>query len=83
MDKRFVVKVAVLKNGSELTSYIFTCPIPWRFLTKADQSHASWLMTYHYGLRWNDGIVPYRVISEAVNGKSEAIVYVKGLEKRG
>ncbi|KYN40078.1 hypothetical protein ALC56_05541 [Trachymyrmex septentrionalis] len=33
----------------ELTHYIFTCPMPWRFLTKTDQSHASWLMTHHHG----------------------------------
>ncbi|KYN35077.1 hypothetical protein ALC56_10597 [Trachymyrmex septentrionalis] len=87
VDKRFVVKkVAVLKNGSELMHYIFTCPMPWRFLTKTDQSHASWLMTHYHGLRWNDGMVPYRMaqrlISEAVSGESETIVYVKGLEKR-
>ncbi|KYQ55979.1 hypothetical protein ALC60_05093 [Trachymyrmex zeteki] len=40
----------------------------------------------HHGLRWNDGVVPYRMaqrlISEAVLGESEAIVYVKGSEKR-
>ncbi|KYN12368.1 hypothetical protein ALC57_15483 [Trachymyrmex cornetzi] len=44
VNKRFVVKeVAVLKNGSELTYYIFTCPMPWRFLTKADQSRFTWI----------------------------------------
>ncbi|KYN17405.1 hypothetical protein ALC57_10306, partial [Trachymyrmex cornetzi] len=87
VDKRFVVKeVAVLKNGSELTYYIFTCPMPWRFLTKTDQSHASWVMTHHHGLRWYDGMVPYRIaqrlISETVGRESGAIVYVKGFEKR-
>ncbi|EGI66655.1 hypothetical protein G5I_04771 [Acromyrmex echinatior] len=80
-------EVAVLKNGSEMTHYIFTCPMPWRFLTKSDQSHASWLMAHHHGLRWNDGVVPYRtaqrLITEAVSGESEAVIYVKGLEKRG
>ncbi|KYN15670.1 hypothetical protein ALC57_12101 [Trachymyrmex cornetzi] len=86
VDKRFVAKeVAVVKNGSELTYHIFTCPMPWRFLTKADQSHASWVMTHHHGLRWNDGMVPYRtaqrLISEAVSRESGAIV--KGFEKRG
>ncbi|KYQ47080.1 hypothetical protein ALC60_13907 [Trachymyrmex zeteki] len=87
VDKRFVVKeIAVLKNGNTLTHYIFTGPMPWRFLTKSDQSHASWLMSHHHGLQWNDGVVPYRMaqrlISEAVLGESEAIVYVKGSEKR-
>ncbi|KYN11372.1 hypothetical protein ALC57_16475 [Trachymyrmex cornetzi] len=80
-------EVAVLKNGSELTYYIFTYPMPWHFLTKADQSHASWVMTHHHGLRWNDGMVPYRtaqrLISEVVGRESGAIVYVKGFEKGG
>ncbi|KYN17801.1 hypothetical protein ALC57_09905 [Trachymyrmex cornetzi] len=83
---RFVVKeVAVLKNGSELTYYIFTCPMPWRLLTKTDQSHASWVMTHHHGLRWNDGTISYgaALISEAVGRESGAIVYMKGFEKRG
>ncbi|KYN21651.1 hypothetical protein ALC57_05969, partial [Trachymyrmex cornetzi] len=67
VDKRFVVKeVAVLKNGSELTYYIFTCPTPWRFLTKTDQSHASWVMIHHHGLRWNDGMVPYRTAQRLI-----------------
>ncbi|KYQ48097.1 hypothetical protein ALC60_12866, partial [Trachymyrmex zeteki] len=84
---QFVVKeIAVLKKGNTLTHYIFTGPMPWRFLTKSDQSHASWLMSHHHGLRWNDGVVPYRMpqrlISEAVLGESEDIVYVKGSEKR-
>ena len=90
VGKRFVVKeVAVLKNGGEITHYIFTCPMPWRFLTKKDQSHASWLMAHHHGLRWNDGVVPYRMaqrlIAEAVSGENDddALIYVKGLEKRG
>ena len=62
MDKRFVVKeVVVLKNGSELTHYIFTCPMPWRFLTKADQSHAS--LAHHHELRWNDEMDEMVIIS--------------------
>ena len=61
VDERFVVKeVAILRNGREMTHYVFMCPMPWRFLTKKDQSHASWLMAHHHGLRWNDGMVPYR-----------------------
>ena len=90
VGERFVVKeVAVLKNGGEITHYIFTCPMPWRFLTKKDQSHASWLMAHHHGLRWNNGVVPYRMaqrlIAEAVSGESDddVLIYVKGLEKRG
>ncbi|KYN30169.1 hypothetical protein ALC57_00372 [Trachymyrmex cornetzi] len=55
--------------------------------SKTDQSHASWVMTHHHGLRWNDGMVPYRMaqrlISEAVGRESGAVVYVKGFEKRG
>ena len=91
VDELFVVKeVAILRNGREMTHYVVMCPMPWRFLTKKDQSHASWLMAHHHGLRWNDGMVPYRMvqrlITEAVNGQSDdydALIYVKGLEKRG
>ncbi|KYN00819.1 hypothetical protein ALC62_08502 [Cyphomyrmex costatus] len=80
-------QVAVLKKGTILTHYIFLHPIPWRLLSKADQTHATWLMTYHHGLMWNDGMVPYRMatrlISDAVVGDSESVfVYVKGFEKR-
>ncbi|KYM99394.1 hypothetical protein ALC62_09897 [Cyphomyrmex costatus] len=85
--RRIEKQVAVLKKGTILTHYIFLHPIPWRLLSKADQTHASWLMTYHHGLQWNDGMVPYKMatclISEAVVGESESvIVYVKGFEKR-
>ncbi|KYN05935.1 hypothetical protein ALC62_03127 [Cyphomyrmex costatus] len=80
-------QVAVLKKGTILTHYIFFHPIPWRLLSKADQTHASWLMANHHGLLWNDGMVPYRMatrlICEAVVGENESvIVYVKGFEKR-
>ncbi|KYN14719.1 hypothetical protein ALC57_13062 [Trachymyrmex cornetzi] len=41
----------------------------------------------HHGLRWDDGVVPYsmvrRLITEAVLEENEAVVYVKGHEKRG
>ncbi|KYN21090.1 hypothetical protein ALC57_06545 [Trachymyrmex cornetzi] len=76
----------VLKNGNILTHYIFTRSMPWRFLTKSDKRHATWLMTNHHGLQWNDGIVPYRMarqlISEAVIGDTSSIIFLKGLEKR-
>ncbi|KYN18782.1 hypothetical protein ALC57_08896 [Trachymyrmex cornetzi] len=87
IEKQFVIKeVAILKNGNILTHYIFTSPMPWRFLTKSDKRHATWLMTNHHGLQWNDGMVPYRMvrqlISEAVIGDTSTIIFVKGLEKR-
>ncbi|KYN08215.1 hypothetical protein ALC62_00802 [Cyphomyrmex costatus] len=85
--KESIKQVAVLKKGTILTHYIFFHPIPWRLLSKADQTHASWLMANHHGLLWNDGMVPYRMatrlICEAVVGENESvIVYVKGFEKR-
>ena len=84
--KKFIVKeVAVLKQGTVLTHYIFTSPVPWKFLTRSDRSCASWLSAYHHGLRWEDEMVPYneakRLITAAVF-EDDAIVYVKGREKR-
>ena len=78
-------EVAVLKQGTVLTHYIFTSPIPWKFLTRSDRSCTSWLNAYHHGLRWEDGMVPYsdskRLITAAVF-EDDAIVYVKGREKQ-
>ncbi|KYN17054.1 hypothetical protein ALC57_10691 [Trachymyrmex cornetzi] len=86
VNKKFIVKeVAVLKQGTVLTHYIFTNPVPWKFLTRSDRSCASWLSAYHHGLRWEDGMVPYseakRLITAAVF-EHDTIVYVKGREKR-
>ena len=86
VNKKFIVKeVAVLKQGTVLTHYIFTSPVPWKFLTRSDRSCASWLSAYHHGLRWEDGMIPYneakRLITVAVF-EDDAIVYVKGREKR-
>ncbi|KYQ47518.1 hypothetical protein ALC60_13459 [Trachymyrmex zeteki] len=68
-----------------LTHYIFSCPMPWNFLTTSDKSCASWLSAYHHGLRWDDGIIPYsmtkHLIKEAVIEEDEALVCVKELEK--
>ncbi|KYQ46397.1 hypothetical protein ALC60_14606 [Trachymyrmex zeteki] len=76
----------MLRRGAILTHYIFSCPMPWNFLTRSDKSCASWLSAYHHGLRWDDRIIPYsmakHLIKEAVIEEDEAFVYVKGLEKR-
>jgi hypothetical protein len=90
VKNRFVVKeVAVLKKGTILSHYIFASPVPWKFLTRSEKSCASWLIAYHHGLRWNDGMVPYSVakhlITTAVTEDDKdgaTLVYVKGLEKR-
>ncbi|KYN03310.1 hypothetical protein ALC62_05848 [Cyphomyrmex costatus] len=87
VDKKFIIKeVAVLRRRNVITHYIFSCPIPWNLLTRSDESCASWLNAYHHGLRWEDGMVPYsmakRLIIEAVTEDDEALIYVKGLEKR-
>ncbi|KYN19054.1 hypothetical protein ALC57_08727 [Trachymyrmex cornetzi] len=72
-------------SGTVFTHYIFTSPLPWKFLTRSDRSCAYWLIAYHHGLRWEDGRIPYseakRLITEAVF-EDDVIVYVKGLEKR-
>ncbi|KYN26858.1 hypothetical protein ALC57_03759 [Trachymyrmex cornetzi] len=92
VGKKFIVKeVAVLRKGAILSHYIFTCPMPWSFLTKSEQYCASWLSAYHHGLQWEDGMIPYnmvkRLITMAVIGVEEsddnnALIYVKGHEKR-
>ncbi|KYN10237.1 hypothetical protein ALC57_17635 [Trachymyrmex cornetzi] len=88
INKKFIVKkVAVLREGTILTHYIFSHPMPWHFLTRFDKSCVSWLSAYHHGLRWDDGMVPYsiarRLITETVVEEDEAVVYFKGHEKRG
>ncbi|KYQ48812.1 hypothetical protein ALC60_12135 [Trachymyrmex zeteki] len=86
VNKKFIVKeVAVLKQGTVLTHYIFTNPVPCKFLTRSDRSFASWLIAYHHGLRWEDRMVPYseakRLITTAIF-EDNAVVHVKGREKR-
>lgn len=91
VDKKFVVKeVAVLRKGVVLAHYIFASPMPWHVLSKSDKSCASWLIAYHHGLRWKDGMIPYsmakRLITSAVCNTEEdndnVIIYVKGPQKR-
>ena len=83
--KNLLKEVAVLKQGTVLTHYIFTSPVSRKFLTRSDRSCASWLSAYHHELRWEDGMVPYneakRLIMTAVF-EHDVIVYVKGHEKR-
>ncbi|KYN11120.1 hypothetical protein ALC57_16737, partial [Trachymyrmex cornetzi] len=92
VGKKFIVKeVAVLRTEAILFHYIFTCPMPWSFLTKSEKYCASWLSAYHHGLQWEDGTIAYsmvkRLITMAVIGAKEcddnkALVYVKRREKR-
>ncbi|KYN22599.1 hypothetical protein ALC57_05000 [Trachymyrmex cornetzi] len=86
VNKKFIVQeVAVLKQGTILTHYIFTNPVPWKFLTRSDWSCASWFSAYHHGLRWEDGMVPYSEAKSLITAavfEDDTIVYVKGREKR-
>ncbi|KYN10797.1 hypothetical protein ALC57_17062, partial [Trachymyrmex cornetzi] len=92
VGKKFIVKeVAVLRKGAILSHYIFTCPMPWSFLTKSEKYCASWLSAYHHGLQWEDGIIPYTIVKRLIimaiigveeNDDNKALVYVKGCEKR-
>jgi len=55
VNKKFIVKeVAVLKQGTVLTHYIFTSPVPWKFLTRSLRflidCLSPWIaMEEHYG----------------------------------
>ncbi|EFN84115.1 hypothetical protein EAI_08476 [Harpegnathos saltator] len=58
--KRFIVKeAAILRNGTILSHYISTSPMPWEFLTRSEKSRACWVTDNHHGLRWGDGTVKY------------------------
>jgi len=60
VGRHFVVKeFAALKVRFELSHYIFGCSVPWSSLTKAERHQAMWLIENHYGIRWEDGMVPY------------------------
>ncbi|KYN45275.1 hypothetical protein ALC56_00281 [Trachymyrmex septentrionalis] len=81
VNKKFIVKEVVLKHGTVLTHYIFTSPMPWKFLTRSDRSCASRLNAYHYGLRWENEMVPYseaKCLIMAAVFEDDAIVYIKG-----
>jgi len=47
IGKKFVVKEVALRKRAILSHYIFTCPMPWNFLTKSEKYCASWLSTYY------------------------------------
>jgi len=49
------------------------------------RSCASWLNVYHHWLRWEDNMVPYNEAKRLIMAdlfENDAIVYVKGCEKR-
>ena len=47
--------MVVLKKGVILSYYVFTCPMPWNFLTKSEKYCAFWLSAYE--LQWEDGMM--------------------------
>jgi len=60
VGRHFVAKeFAALKDGFELSHYIFGCPVPWSSLTKAERHQAMWLIENRHGIQWEDGMVPY------------------------
>lgn len=94
VSEKFVVKeVAVLRHGWMLTHHVFTAPMTWDLLTKAEKSKICWLTANHHGLMWKDGDVKYNrareIIQRAVCDAStldgdtpKRLIYVKGLEKK-
>ena len=66
VGKKFIAKeVAVLKRKL-FFHFIFTCSMPWNFLTKSEKFCASWLSVYHHGLQWEDGIIPHSMIKRLI-----------------
>jgi len=59
-DETFVVKeFAVLRERHVLSHYIFGSPYPWVLLSKSERFCASWLITKHHILQWENGMIPY------------------------
>jgi len=89
VGRHFVVKEFVaLKDGFDLSHYIFRCSEPWRNLIKAERHQAMWLIENRHGIQWEDGMVPYSMakslITKAVIGTTttdDKIVAVKRCEK--
>ncbi|KYM83279.1 hypothetical protein ALC53_06242 [Atta colombica] len=78
VNKKFIVKeVAVLKQGTVLTHYIFTSPV--EIFNKIRQI-LRFLVECHHALRWEDGKVPYNETKGLITPtifEHDAIVYVK------
>lgn len=91
-DKFMVKEVAVLRHGWTITHHVFTAPMAWNLLTRAEKSKICWLIGNHHGLAWKDGDVEYNrakeIIRRAVcdgaseDNASERRIYVKGIEKK-
>jgi len=52
------------------THCIFANPIPWKLLTRFENSCASWLIAYHHGLQWEDRMIPYTIAKRHYNDRS-------------
>ncbi|EGI63586.1 hypothetical protein G5I_08016 [Acromyrmex echinatior] len=76
VNKKFIVKeVAVLKQRTVLTHYIFTSPMPWKFLTRSDR-HGPNKGIYTLKINRAKGvlsIVAKSAKSTAFGGKSEIL----------
>lgn len=90
VGERFIVKeVAVRRGGRVLTHCVFTAPMGWDLMTRAEKSRACWLVANHHGLEWEDGDVEYARARETIrrvvlDGGMELspLIYVKGAEKK-
>ncbi|KAL6258405.1 hypothetical protein P5V15_010363 [Pogonomyrmex californicus] len=72
VGRQFVVKeFAALRKRTVLSHYIFASLIPWHFLASADKSRARWAV---HGTEEDD--------DDDDDDDSDAVVYVKGHEKR-
>ena len=85
-SNKFTVKeVAVLRDGTTLSHYVFREPMPWSYLMKSEKTQACWLRLHHHGLRWEDGHIPYSQMRSLITtaiGTEPPLIYVKGLEKK-
>ena len=70
--------MAVLKQETVLIFYIFTNPVLWKFLTRSDKCFLVECLSWIAMIPYNEA---KRLITAAVF-EHDAIVYVKGHEKR-
>jgi len=52
IGRHFVIKeFAALKDGFELSHYIFVCPYPWTLFSKSERHQAMWLIENRHGIQ--------------------------------
>lgn len=82
-DKIFTPKELAAYNGDCISHYLFKSPFPFTSLPQHLQKQATWLMTNHHCIDWDEGFTPAfqfpRILRRLL--RDVDVVYVKGREK--